>query len=224
MRPPRTFLRLTYFCLQSVDSRFHPSSFLPDELLKIYDVISVREEYLAGHFAIYRNNPIINNLYTKSVGYRHIFQDPDSHFAFDERSNFLGRKLPGNQGIIGRSRFFQSILTWARKVRLKLNPDLMSDEFPDMTTIVKKSADACEIRYFHKDLVRSDLWFEKKHLREWEIIWENGTISDVLNGEEFLHFHLISSKKNKNFAIESGQAGSVFRITAAGIEPIQNPD
>lgn len=197
------------------------SSFLPDELLKIHDVISVREDYLTGHFAIYRNNPLINNLYTKSAGYRQIFQDSDRHYAFDERSNFLGRKLPGNQGITGRSRIVQYILNGARKVRLRLNPDLMNDEFPDMTTIVKKSADAREIRYFHKDLVRSDLWFEKKHLREWEIIWENGTISDVLNGEEFLHFHLINSKKNKNFAIEPGQAGAVFRITAAGIEPVR---
>ena len=48
------------------------SSFLTDDLLEMYDVISVRENYLAGHFTLYRNTGIINDLYTKSNKYKQI--------------------------------------------------------------------------------------------------------------------------------------------------------
>lgn len=196
------------------------SSFISDDLLNNHDVISVRKNYMAGHFAVYRNTPPINTLYSKSDRYRQIFQDSTHHYAFDERSNFIGHKLSTTPFSTGSRWINQSITSMMEKIRLRLTPSLRHTEYPDMTAIVSKLSESGEIRWFHEDLVRSDLWFEKQNISDWEIIWKNGKILDTKSEEELLHFHIIRSKRNSNFQIEPFRSGAGFLIRSFGIAPI----
>jgi len=61
-------------------------SFMTDELLNEYDVISARHDYLTGCFALYRNNSMMRELFKQSKDYRKVFTDP-RNFFFDE-TNF----------------------------------------------------------------------------------------------------------------------------------------
>ncbi len=198
------------------------SKFLPEDLLKKYDVISVREGYLTGHFALYKNTLVINNLYTKSSMYRQVFQDGHHHFAFDERSNIFGKRLHERAGVITSWRISQCIKSLIRKIRLRLNPAIMKIAFRDMTSITQSLSDSGEIKLYRHDLVRLDLWYAKHKIQEWEISWKNGTVSDVNTSEEFLHFHFIKSKGKKRFHIESWRQGNEFRISPSGIKSAQD--
>ena len=61
----------------------HIRSFMTDELLNEYDIISARHDYLTGCFALYRNNPFMRELFRQSKDYRKVFTDP-RNFFFDE--------------------------------------------------------------------------------------------------------------------------------------------
>ncbi len=57
--------------------------FINNELLKTYDIISARHDYLTGCFALYRNTPKINNMFKLSKDFMHVFTNP-KNFCFDE--------------------------------------------------------------------------------------------------------------------------------------------
>jgi hypothetical protein len=61
-------------------------TFMTDELLNEYDIISARHDYLTGCFALYRNNPEMRELFKQSRDYRKVFTEP-RNFFFDE-TNF----------------------------------------------------------------------------------------------------------------------------------------
>lgn len=61
-------------------------TFMTDELLDKYDIISARHDYLTGCFALYRNNPYMRELFKQSKDYKKIFTEP-RNFFFDE-TNF----------------------------------------------------------------------------------------------------------------------------------------
>jgi hypothetical protein len=60
--------------------------FITDELLRDYDLVSVRHDWLTGCFLLYRNDGEANRLYTHSKDYRRVFTE-SRHFCFDE-TNF----------------------------------------------------------------------------------------------------------------------------------------
>lgn len=196
------------------------SAFLTKDLLENHDVISSREGYLTGHFALYRNTSAIKGLYTKSSKYRQIFQDAHHHYAFDERSNIIGQKICDRSGMVGNWRIYQKLLSLVRKLRLRMDPALKEMEYCDMSSIVKSLSASGEIRFYQQDLVRSDLWYKKHGIRQWEIAWKDGTLLDIGTGEKFLHFHFIRSKENSRFHIEPSQTGKEFRIKPTGIKPV----
>lgn len=198
------------------------STFLPVKLLENHDVISAREGYLSGHFALYKNTQVINGLYTKSSMYKQIFQDAQYHYAFDERSNIFGNRIHDRSGEIGSWRISRHMISLIRKIRLRISPALKKMEFPDMTSITQSLSDSGEIKLYQQDLVRSDLWYYKHNIRQWEIAWKDGTVRDIKTGEEFLHFHFIKSKGTKRFHIESYRPDTEFRIRPIGIRPIQD--
>ena len=61
-------------------------SFMTDELLNKYDIVSARHDYLTGCFALYRNNLKMQELFKQSKDYRKVFTNP-RNFFFDE-TNF----------------------------------------------------------------------------------------------------------------------------------------
>ena len=60
--------------------------FITEELLSVYDVISVRTEYISAFFCLFRNIQPINELFMESRDYIKVFSD-SNHFCFDECSN-----------------------------------------------------------------------------------------------------------------------------------------
>lgn len=59
-------------------------SFLTPERLKKYDAFFIRKQYTTGSLFLLRNSENINSLYKKSPDYKHIFQDPNHNYVFDE--------------------------------------------------------------------------------------------------------------------------------------------
>lgn len=72
-------------------------NFLTDEFLDSYDFISLRHDYTTGCFALYRNNPVMNQLFKKSKDYKTVFTNA-KHFCFDE-CNFAWDDLTAGKSI-----------------------------------------------------------------------------------------------------------------------------
>lgn len=58
-------------------------SFLTEEILNKYDVISNNKDYISGSFALFRNIPVINKLFLDSSGYKKAFTS-SRNMGFDE--------------------------------------------------------------------------------------------------------------------------------------------
>lgn len=61
-------------------------SFITDDILNEYDVISLRHDFLIGNFSLFRNIEKVNKLFTHSRDYKKVFTSP-MHHCFDE-TNF----------------------------------------------------------------------------------------------------------------------------------------
>lgn len=61
-------------------------SFITDETLQAYDLVSVRADWLTGCFLLFRNCDKMNTLFQHSKDYQRVFTDP-RHYCFDE-TNF----------------------------------------------------------------------------------------------------------------------------------------
>ena len=59
------------------------SSFLTEDIINRYDVISNNENYISGSFALFRNIPVINTLFLESSGYKKAFT-ASRNMGFDE--------------------------------------------------------------------------------------------------------------------------------------------
>jgi len=66
------------------------SKFITDEILKLYDIITFREDWISGAFTLVRNNQTGKLLYRKSADYLPILESP-RHYAFDECINKYDR-------------------------------------------------------------------------------------------------------------------------------------
>ncbi len=190
--------------------------FLSQEIFENHDIITSRKEYLAGHFTLYRNDKIVNELYKLSPLYQEIFQDNSRHFAFDERSNLYGRRLYENELPNRRQKICSGVeYNWHRfkkKVRLGI-----PGEPRDINSIVNQESDALRLKVYRKNMVRSDKWYEKQNIREWKVKWDNGQLSDASSGQELLHFHFLEGKNRQGFNIDPMSEPGSFSITAEGI-------
>ncbi|GEN78028.1 DUF6625 family protein [Chryseobacterium hagamense] len=72
-------------------------SFFTSEFLESYDYISVRHDYTTGCFGLYRNNPLLMNLFKESKDYKKVFSSAD-HYCFDE-CNFVWDALTRGESI-----------------------------------------------------------------------------------------------------------------------------
>ncbi|GGB11578.1 DUF6625 family protein [Puia dinghuensis] len=66
-------------------------SFITDEILQDYDVISVRHDFLVGYFTLFRNCNQVNELFKESRDYEKVFTTAE-HYCFDE-CNFAFWKM-----------------------------------------------------------------------------------------------------------------------------------
>ncbi|MFI5140412.1 MAG: DUF6625 family protein, partial [Sphingobacteriales bacterium] len=71
--------------------------FITDDLLSEFDFISIRHDYTSGCFALYKNNPFVNNLFKRSKDYLKVFTG-NKHYCFDE-CNFVHTLLEDGESI-----------------------------------------------------------------------------------------------------------------------------
>lgn len=193
--------------------------FLPAALLEEHDVISARRDYLTGHFALFRNRDEINTLFRQSPCHEQVFRDGKKHFAFDERSNIYGRKLPPMPGKHPYRPSFPDPERLLNRVKFRLGIGLPA--FPaDMDAVVREAGGKGEIRPYGRDMARSDRWFRKNGIRDWQVVWDNGRLKHPASGQELLHFHFLQSKSASGFRIEPIRADRGFRISPLGITPL----
>jgi hypothetical protein len=57
--------------------------FITDDMLTLYDFISIRHDYTTGCFALYKNNDFMNNFFKRSKDYKMVFSSV-KHYCFDE--------------------------------------------------------------------------------------------------------------------------------------------
>ncbi len=183
------------------------SRFMNTSLLEQNDIISARDDYFPGHFVLYKNTQEINNLYKRIFSYKSIFRDVNRHYAIDERSNLIGKLLCGNEPRTLKRRVKYQVLK-----RLPL-PNDINDVLNKLISTRKIKA--------HKfsSVIRSDLYYLKQNINEWEVLWENGSLLDLFSNKELMYFHFLSSKNQVNFHINSPDTKNRFTISAHGINP-----
>lgn len=149
-----------------------------DQKLKNYDILSFRQEWLSGSFALYKNVDVVNSLFKKSKDWERVFETP-TYLGFDEcsRANKKGFSIFG---------------------ALMKGKDLLSipTEIESFTKVLFKS----NLRIHFKTLIKESIAYGML------IKYEKGTIeifksgkSNLINKERFLHYHYISEKRSKYF-------------------------
>jgi hypothetical protein len=89
-----------------------------------------------------------------------------------------------------------------------------------MNSVVTSAENKAEIRVSRKSIVKSDIWFSKHRILDWEIKWNRGKLIDPSDNVELLHFHFIRSKRMKEFVVEPITGDEGFVISPDGIRPI----
>jgi len=92
-------------------------SFMTDDVLSTYDVVSSRHDYITGSFCLFRNNEQMNTLFMQSRDYRQVFSSYN-HFCFDE-CNFLWSELQNGASIFDFPNNVQSMTYVVKKTELE---------------------------------------------------------------------------------------------------------
>lgn len=88
-------------------------NFITEDVLKNYDVISSRHDYITGSFCLFRNNKQMNTLFMQSRDFKHVFGSAE-HFCFDE-CNFLFQELQNGASIFDYPDNIQSMTYVVKK-------------------------------------------------------------------------------------------------------------
>jgi hypothetical protein len=69
--------------------------FITEEVLENYDVITASEIQLVGHFVMFRNTPVLTNLFRHTEDYIKMFTDNENYYNFDEScKRYFGKPIP----------------------------------------------------------------------------------------------------------------------------------
>lgn len=90
--------------------------FITDEMLTLYDFISVRHDYTTGCFGLYRNTEKMNTFFKRSKDYITVFSKPE-HFCFDE-CNFAWEALTEGKSILDLNTEIESFTEIIKKAEL----------------------------------------------------------------------------------------------------------
>jgi hypothetical protein len=121
--------------------------FISDDMLTVYDFISVRHDYTTGCFALYKNTEKMNKFFMRSKDFKTVFSNPE-HFCFDE-CNFAWEPLTNGESI------------------LDLHTDIES-----FTEIIKKAEVTNEIKV-HFDFILMEGYTGRVVFNNGKIIYKN---------------------------------------------------
>lgn len=92
-------------------------SFMTNDILNTYDIISSRHDYISGTFCLFRNSYHVSTLFLQSKDYRKVFRCADP-CCFDE-CNFLFAELQSGASILDYPENIQSMTYVVKKAEEK---------------------------------------------------------------------------------------------------------
>lgn len=161
-------------------------SFISNEVLLNYDIITSKTQYLAGHFTLYRNVAFINNLFSLSKDYKKVMESKE-FYSFCE-CNFLWRYLlAGNS--IGNT----------------------ETEIESMTHIVMRLHEEQGISAYFGCLSLELDQMDKfgRWVADWGevVLWKDGSLITLSDQKEYLYFHFHVLKRFQDFVIPAWVPG-----------------
>lgn len=172
--------------------------FLSDEILESHEVVTTGEKFMAGHFTLFRNMEMTNRLFERCPRYKQIFQQNEIHYAFDE--------IYKPQGIEKLFQRAQNAFKKMNPLKKPFNidgPNYFIDRyrlFPyDMTHLVMKSVRAKEIRLYNEMIHLSKSWYQRRKIKDWTLLWNRGTLTELVQNKEILYIHFLASLRKKEF-------------------------
>lgn len=204
------------------------SSFITNDILDKYDIISNHREFIAGHFCLLRNSKKINKLFMRGGYYSKAFTE-SKYIGFDEqilnlkiftnpRYNRMSKKININSHLLLNYIINSPVKTliktvWGEKKKNK------KQDLKDFTSIVSDSLTKKEIRVRYKTTSQSDLMLIKRKITNWNIIWDKGMLRNSQTDMELLYFHFILSKSSRKFIIDTFYKKiHAFHIQSIGIK------
>jgi len=189
-------------------------NFIQPEHLLEYDVITTKKNYFSGHFTIYRNNKESREFYKKIWNVKNILKDNNKHFAIDEKSNLIGRKIYGNNKnlCIPYQNFIQRGINTFKYRFYKM----MKFKF-DQTKVLNHEERKENIKILRLDCVRSDFFYIKQKRHDWKAEWKEGILFDHIAKMEIMYFHFLMAKKNY-FKIVPYQNQNMFYLSKDGLQ------
>ncbi len=141
------------------------SSFITEEVLEGYDIITASEVQFVGHFTLYRNTENINNLFRQTDDYIKIFTDNEHYYNFDESCRrFYRRPLSFDElsATDQLASIYDIALNLKDKYNLKVYMNSMCREEPPFNLTYRNGIffdliNQKEFLYFH--LVKAKLFY-----------------------------------------------------------------
>ena len=181
------------------------STFIPLDKIDKYDIIASRNDYYPGHFMLFKNNNENKFLFKKIFRYSGILEDTKRHYAIDERSNLIGKAFEGVE-----------IPTLSRKILYKVLRVLPFNH--DLNTVLSKVSGKDKNRILRlNNSIRSDYFYMKKGVDNWEVEWKDGKLYDMIEKRELMYFHFLKSKNNLKIKSVDFKAVSSFKINKKAI-------
>ena len=144
------------------------SAFITPEVMNNYDVINGHQDYIVGHFTLYRNAPLLNTMFKQSKDYKQIYQTPQC-MSFGECGGH-----------------------W-HEYRIRKNTRYTHRKMDSTMHVVERLAGQGKLRTYFQPLVR-----EREHLHktQWLLYWDNGRLFDIKENVEimYFHFHLLGQQ------------------------------
>jgi hypothetical protein len=178
-------------------------NFLTNTILDNFDIISFRQEWVSGSFALYRNTALVNNLYKESKDWQKVAQSTD-YLRFDEC------------GILkNKEKLAYSFLSKGANI-LDLDMEIQSISY--IIEQKKQQKNDTNIRIFQQTVIKESI------VKGSVLKYENGQIfifksTEIRHPEnmQFAHYHFITEKNNGIFQYPKWEiVPAIFYIDETG--------
>ena len=201
------------------------SHFIQPEFMENSDILSFYKGFLSGPFSLFRNTRNVNALFKSCKAYKKFFQDPE-YTGFDE--NIYRRELAGvsmkkvfrlpfftamNPGLVVSPRELRYQFQWHIKKLSARNRSPL-----DMTDAIISAERNKLVKASFTDSLLTDPYFSRIKRKNWCLTWQDGRLTDLQSGKEYMAFHFQETKSGTGFVIEQPMKKiNRFTISPEGI-------
>lgn len=164
-------------------------NFISEKHLLTYDIISARRHPMGGYFVLYRNSESFVKLFRKIWRFEYYLKKVNYYFYLDEKSNYVGYKLPDPD--FKPSSFRTLLSTVSRSIRFRLL-NMLPFKY-DMTRVISHEEKGGNIKVLTLNHVRQLTYYFNNNIDNWMITWERGQLIENMEEKEILFFHFFNS-------------------------------